>query len=267
MTYVLGAVTAVGVCVGTLVLMRRRTLSDELLEAKVMPNDASTRSVRPSPKDWKESVAERLKREQERSGPIYEPPTSHDAVPNTVVDELTPELLSALEWKRFELLVARYFEATGYRAELTCTGADGGIDVCLYRANEGRPHAYVQCKAYAPHKFVDAEKVRALFGVMSAAQVPKGVFATTSKFGPEARRFAVEHDIEPIDGAEWVSRFAQLAPTVRQRILAEITAGDYRTPSCPTHDIKMVERVNGNDGSRFFACPQFRCRRRINIRA
>src|SRR4051812_46975638 len=39
------------------------------------------------------------------------------------------ELLRALEWHRLELLCAAYFQALGFKAELTSFGADGGIDI------------------------------------------------------------------------------------------------------------------------------------------
>lgn len=47
--------------------------------------------------------------------------------------------LRALEWKRFELLCAKYYEAAGFTATTIRCGADGGIDIKLYRDAPDKP--------------------------------------------------------------------------------------------------------------------------------
>ena len=58
------------------------------------------------------------------------------------------EALRSLEWKRFELLCAKYYEMTGFKAETMLCGPDGGIDVKLFKVGEDKPAAIVQCKAW-----------------------------------------------------------------------------------------------------------------------
>jgi hypothetical protein len=65
---------------------------------------------------------------------------------------LAAELIRALGWKRFELLVTRYLAATGVQAALTGPGADGGVDVGLTRAGESRPFGFVRGKAWGSER-------------------------------------------------------------------------------------------------------------------
>jgi restriction system protein len=170
--------------------------------------------------------------------------------------ELNRDLLMALEWKRFELLVARTFSATGIRAELTCTGADGGVDIYLYHYDEGRPYSYVQCKAWSASKLVTVDDMRAFFGAMASDKVAEGVYVTTSDFTPPAREFASLNGITALSGTQFLARYQELPDGDRRRILTEVTAGDYTTPTCPSCDVKLIWRENGQ----FWGCRRFpRC--------
>ena len=70
------------------------------------------------------------------------------APPPAVPATWTLEALRALEWKRFELLCARYYETVAFKAETLPSGPDGGIDVKLYKQDDSKPIAIVQCKAW-----------------------------------------------------------------------------------------------------------------------
>lgn len=178
-------------------------------------------------------------------------------------DVLSPGLLNALEWKRFEELVCEYFRATGVRAELTQVGPDGGVDVHLFDHGAALPTGYVQCKAWG--RDVDVKLIRELFGVMAANAVKSGVFVTTGDFTPAAREFARGRALDLIDGSEFLRRFHALPQAERSRILRHVTRGDYRTPTCPRCDVKMVLRKAPL--KRFWGCPNFpRCHTVINIR-
>lgn len=203
-------------------------------------------------KTFQEHIAERLASMQKPASP--RPPPF--AGPPADAAELTPELLRRLEWKRFEQLVALYYNETGVRAECTRIGADGGVDVYLYRAGQGRPYCYVQCKAWGS-RVVKVDEMRALFGVMAAQGVRDGVFATTSDFSADARAFARQNNIALVDADELVTQFGKLAEDVRRRILTTITAGDFTTPTCPQCDTKMIWKESAG----FWGCPSYpRCR-------
>lgn len=239
-----------GFIIGAIVLLifrtqaKERALSDQLLVAeKESENKASA-------KPWEQQVAERLA--------AISPPVSQKTSVSAVslkgepVVNLTVNLLRELEWKRFELIVALYFRATGLRAAATRIGADGGVDVILYRAGEEQPFSFVQCKAWGS-ELIGVSLVRELFGVMAAAKINEGVFATTSDFTADARAFGTANNITLITAADLVDRFNGLPVEVRGAILAEATAGDYTTPTCPKCDRKMVWK----EGPRFWACPKY----------
>ncbi len=175
---------------------------------------------------------------------------------------LSMDLLLALEWKRFEQIVALYFEATGVEARCTCIGPDGGVDVKLHRQGDPAPFSYVQCKAYLSEK-VKVTTMREFLGVMAADKIGEGAFVTTSDFRPEARTFAEANRIAAINGTDFLERFNALADDVKVAILARVMAGDFTTPSCVRCDRKMVQRERRKDGGAFWGC---RCGHTLHAR-
>ncbi|WP_414662509.1 restriction endonuclease [Horticoccus sp. 23ND18S-11] len=184
-----------------------------------------------------------------RSPHVSKPPTLSDW-------ELPLDLLRSLEWKRFELLVERYFTATGVRAQSNGVGADGGVDVYLYRGQAQRPFCYVQCSAWGTPR-VDVKHVRDLFGVMIANRVPEGLLVTSGDFTTEAAAFARQNKITLLSGEDFIGRFNRLALLVRSRILEEITRGDYTTPTCPRCHLKLVLRANDGGQASQWVCRKF----------
>ena len=120
------------------------------------------------------------------------------------------ELLDALEWKRFELLCAGYFETLGFKSKVAREGADGGVDIHLYAEGSSAPAILVQCKAWKAYQ-VGIKPIRELLGVMTDARVSEGVFVTTSMYTAEARRFAAGHNIQLIDGEDLLKKVSAAA--------------------------------------------------------
>ncbi|MEO6992668.1 MAG: restriction endonuclease [Lacunisphaera sp.] len=173
------------------------------------------------------------------------------------------ELLSKLEWKRFEDVVAAYSGALGYEAKTTRIGADGGVDVQLFQNGQPDPFMIIQCKAWDAYK-VGVKPVRELFGVMAADKVTNGAFFTTGEFTTEAHEWAKGKPLDLVDGREFLNRIGQLEPKLRDALLETATTGDYTTPTCPNCGVKMVSRTAGkgsNAGSTFWGCRNYpRCR-------
>ncbi|MEZ5413685.1 MAG: restriction endonuclease [Opitutaceae bacterium] len=175
---------------------------------------------------------------------------------------LTSELLDRLEWKRFEDLVCLYYRAIGVRAELTGIGADGGVDIKLYAGNAILPTTYVQCKAWGTRD-VDVKPIRELFGVMSADQVTEGIFITTGRYTASALEFARSNGIQAISGPDLIAMFSTLPKEQQASILAQITSGDFTTPTCPSCNVKLVLRSEG----KFWGCRNYpRCKTKIYAR-
>lgn len=176
----------------------------------------------------------------------------------------TPELLAALEWRRFEILVTLFFQKTGYEASRSRVGPDGGVDIIVRHLGESQVASYVQCKAWHVYN-VGVKPVRELYGVMAADEVPHGSFVTTGAFSSEAMLFAQGKPLVLISGADLLKDLNNLPEDTRREILAEVTAGDYTTPTCPRCDIKMIER-KGPSGA-FWGCLHFpRCRQHFQIK-
>ena len=180
------------------------------------------------------------------------------------------ELIDSLEWKRFEELCAGYFQAKGWRTRLTRLGADGGVDIYLYKTeSDTKPLGIIQCKAWNTYK-VGVKPIRELYGVMAAEQTPLGIFITSGKFTQEAREFAAGKHVKLMTGDNLLKLILGLPEDKQSSLLNAITKGDYTTPSCPSCGTKMVLRTSskgGNPGRQFWGCTNFpRCRTTLPYR-
>jgi restriction system protein len=155
--------------------------------------------------------------------------------------EWTIDALRELEWKRFELLCAKYYELSGFRSETIRCGADGGIDVKLYRLDPNKPIAIVQCKAWNGTQ-VGVAPVRELLGVMTSEKVGRGIFLTTSTFTKDALAFAETNPIQLLDGPGFLKKIRDLPDSAKHELIKFAFAGDYATPTCASCGVKMVRR-------------------------
>ena len=181
------------------------------------------------------------------------------------------ELINALEWKRFEELCSEYFNAKEYKAKVTRQGADGGIDIHLFKESYSLTKAFgiVQCKAWNSYK-VGVKPVRELYGVMSAEHAPLGIFITSGSYTKEAEEFSKGKHLKLISGNSLLELIQALSEEKQQTLLRKITTGDYLTPSCPSCGIKMTQRTTKkgkNIGNKFWGCINFpRCRNTLHIK-
>jgi restriction endonuclease Mrr len=177
--------------------------------------------------------------------------------------QLTREALDQLEWRRFEELVHGYFDTQGWRPQRSRVGADGGIDIFLYRPGEHRPGACVQCKAWRTYT-VGVKPVRELLGVMAANEIPEGFFVATGGYTAEAISFAHGKPLHLITGDDLISRFRALAEADQTRVVRHAFRDDFQTPTCPSCDEKMVRREADEP---FWGCRNYpRCRRTFKMR-
>ncbi|WP_421698394.1 restriction endonuclease [Ancylobacter sp.] len=102
-----------------------------------------------------------------------------------------PEDLYRLDWREFEILLFRIFQAQGFTCELGPGSNDGGVDVrVLQRDPLGDILTLVQAKRYAPRNKIDISAVAALHGIADVEAAQKSIFVTTSDYLPSARTFA-----------------------------------------------------------------------------
>lgn len=185
-----------------------------------------------------------------------EPSISQDASPPTV---WTLALINALEWKRFEELCAGYWRHQGYKAELTSTGADGGVDVRLYAPeNPAQLFAVIQCKARSAQSGV--APLRELWGVCSHLKVSRALFYSRAGFTDEARMFAKSKSLQLFTGVDLLGNIKRLSADQQRELLEEVTRGDYTTPTCSQCDVKMVLRQSqqgSHAGENFWGCVNY----------
>ena len=158
----------------------------------------------------------------------------------------TLDALRSLEWKRFELICAKYYEATGFFSETHRCGPDGGIDVKLYRVDPEKPLVVVQCKAWV-NVAVGVKEIRELLGVMAHEKIGRGVFITTSSYTPQALEFGASNPLQLLDGPQFVEKLRSLPPAQQIRLLQFAFEGDYMTPTCASCGVKLV-RLQGKRG-------------------
>jgi len=183
---------------------------------------------------------------------------------NGAFDTWSVEALRTLEWKRFELLCAKYYEAVGFKSETIRCGADGGIDVKLFKHDPAKPLAVVQCKAWNAN-LVGVKEVRELLGVMTSEKVSRGVFIITGSYSKDAVAFGDANPMQLLDGPGFVKKIQELSAESQIELLKFAFEGDYTTPTCASCGIKMVKRDSKHGV--FWGCRNFpRCKSRFTIR-
>jgi restriction system protein len=173
------------------------------------------------------------------------------------------ESLCLLEWKRFELLCAKYYEAFGFRVETAAAGADDGVDIRLFRSGMDAPIAIVRCKSWKSQVIVS--EIRELFDVMAHEKVARGIFITTGSYTRDALMFGAVNPIQLLDGAAFLKKITDLDPASRNALKVFAFSGDYTTPTCTSCGIKLVRRENRR--SAFWGCVNYpRCHVTLKIK-
>lgn len=171
------------------------------------------------------------------------------AAPGT---RFTGELISKLEWKRFEELVAAYYNRTGVVAARTKSGPASPVHIRISWKGEPRPFACVQCISHPP-ALIEAKPVQALIDAIAAEDIRRGYIVTTGKFSVPARDLAEEKHITLLSGDIFLEKLNALPEPARAELMRDATGGDYVTPTCPTCETKMTR--SPSDPS-VWQCPQ-----------
>lgn len=128
-----------------------------------------------------------------------------------------PGVAFRLTPRQWEELIAGAYERAGFdEVILTPRSGDLGRDVIAVKHGLGTIRIIDQVKAYKPGHLVNADDVRALFGVVIADRASKGFLTTTSDFAPRLRQDPLIADqlgarIELVNGTQLLSRLRELA--------------------------------------------------------
>jgi restriction system protein len=176
--------------------------------------------------------------------------------------------LKTLEWKKFEEISMEYLRINNCKANVTCTGADGGIDIKISDSN-GTVFAIGQCKSWS--KPIGVGLVRELYGIMAAENVRHGIFLTTSEFSKDAIEFGKGKNLLLIDSDEFISLVNNLDEISRKRLDNLARSGNYIVPTCVRCDVKMIKRkakTGKNAGGEFWGCVNYpRCKITMQVKS
>ena len=145
-----------------------------------------------------------------------------------------------MSWQDFELLVAEAFRRSGYGAELTRRGADGGVDIIL---TNGGAATFVQCKQNTSQ--LGPSCVRELAGVMASEDVADGIVVACGGVGDEGQAFARRSGIRIIDGTALLGLLLETGLWTKAPHATPLKANiATHIPSCPRCHADMVRRVS-----------------------
>ena len=145
-----------------------------------------------------------------------------------------------LKPREFEIYLESVFQNQDYKTELGPGGNDQGIDLRLYSNDvTGDVLTLVQAKRYSPKYAIRLDAIKALTTTVDYEPAEKGIFVTTSRFLPSARRFAERKapHIHLIGGADllritedaaksvWEKRKELLQPKNIAKLIENRTAG------------------------------------------
>ena len=175
-------------------------------------------------------------------------------------------LLDLIEWRRFESAIEVMYQQQGYTTTAQSHGADGGVDIKLFRNDTpGVLAGVVQCKHWGKRS-VGVEVLRALRGSRAELGAPHGFLVTSSSFSSDALKFAAGNQIEAIGRKELMARILALPPAQRESIRTTALLGEYQVPTCASCGTKMVKRTPRKGGQAFWGCVNYpRCRSVIQI--
>jgi restriction system protein len=124
-------------------------------------------------------------------------------------------LLSEMEWRDFEKLIAELLERDGWEIQLMRGTKDGGIDVISSRndAAVGRLKAIWQAKRYGEGHKVQLAHARELSGVVERERASKGVLVTTTSLTKGAVKWIKQDEfrLDAKDGEavkRWIEKYS-----------------------------------------------------------
>lgn len=100
-----------------------------------------------------------------------------------------------LKATEFEDYIAQVYAHLGYLTYVTSQSSDGGVDVIAKK--KGKEDLYIQCKGWKEN--VGVKIVREMAGIVSSKKTTKAIIITTSDFTNEAKKEALEFNVELIN--------------------------------------------------------------------
>jgi len=173
-----------------------------------------------------------------------------------------PSSLAALDWPKFELLVAELYRRRGYAVEISSGfGSEEGIDMKLTRGDEV---ILVQSKHWEILKGyqVGAQEIMGLYQMVANEPGQHGIFVSTGEYTSEAREFVEGKPIQLMGIAD-VERMIPQVSRKNENLLnvkswvSEFTANaKIVDPECPKCR-KLMLLKSARNGVPAWRCPDF----------
>jgi hypothetical protein len=155
-----------------------------------------------------------------------------------------PQDIHKLPPREFEKLVCSIFSARGWKTELGPGSGDEGVDLRIWQSDPlGDLLTLVQLKRYSPHNPIKLEAVAALDAHVERERANRGLFITSSRYLPVAKRFAdrSKHRLQLADTSDlqqWCTESAHEMREAKNRALAARSLAEFmeeirRSPSHP----------------------------------
>ncbi len=129
-----------------------------------------------------------------------------------------PALMYEIDWRKWEEIIAGSWKKMGFdEVTLTPPSNDKGRDVIAVKRGFGSVRFIESVKAFAPHRRVEADDVRALIGVLvTDRNATKGIVTTTSDFAPmigtdPSIQPYIPHRLELVNGINLIARLKKIA--------------------------------------------------------
>ncbi len=153
----------------------------------------------------------------------------HAELNDKLIDELLDNVRNVSP-DQFERLMVRLLEKMGYgKGEVEGRPGDGGIDGIIHQDRLGLEKVYIQAKRWQSD--VGEPEIRNFSGSLQAKGASRGVFITTSNFGPKARETAARISAGP--------QFIRLIPGAElSRLMIEYDVGVVTET---TYSVKKVD--------------------------
>jgi restriction system protein len=173
-----------------------------------------------------------------------------------------PANLAALDWPKFELLVAEIYRRKGYAVEISSGfGSEDGIDMKLIRGEE---ITLVQCKHWKMLKDykVGAQEIMGLYQMVANEPGQLGLFFSTGEYRDDAREFVEGKPIQLMGVADverlipQVSRSNENILNIKSWVAEFIANAKIVDPECPKCSKPMILK-SARDGTPAWRCPDF----------
>lgn len=176
-----------------------------------------------------------------------------------------PDVLAAIEWRRFEAVCEALFTQAGFEPRSEPGGGQRATVMWLHSRHAQGPVAVACCRhwLHRPLGVVDLEPLRL---AMQNYHLKRGTCVTSGGYTRKALEYAHHHGINLLDGPALLQLISRRRPEQQQALLNVAYEGEFWRPTCASCGSKMVQRTTTERGPSFWGCMAYpRCRHTLPL--